>query len=104
MHYSQGFLLMGCIVSFMFIHLAGHECNRLGSIALALGQDCSHSKVRGIGGDCERECGVRYAEYWGCCHAVFQLFKGFLSGGCPVEGCILVGEVSEGSSNLGVVL
>ena len=71
---------------------------------MILGQDCSYSKVRGVSGDSKGKCWVRNTEYRGCCHAIFQLFKGFLGGSSPIEGGILIGEVSEGSSDLGVIL
>jgi hypothetical protein len=104
MHDGEGLFLMGSIVSFMGVHLAGGECNRLGSLAFVLHEDCSYSKVRCIGGDSEGEFWVRNAEDGGFSHASFQVFKGFCGLRCPEEGGVLVGEVGEWCSNLGISL
>jgi hypothetical protein len=102
MHDGQGLFLVGSIVSFVGVHLARGECDRLGSLALVLHEDISYSKVRGIGGDSERKFWVRDAEDRSFGHAFLQVFEGFGGLRCPKEGGILVGEVSEGCGNLGI--
>src|SRR6184192_3453239 len=40
-HDGEGLLLMCCVISFMGVHLAGGECDRLWSLALILHENCT---------------------------------------------------------------
>ena len=77
MHDGESFFFMDSVVSFVGVHLARGECDRLRTLAFVLHEDSSYGKVGGISGDSEREFGVRDAEDRGVSHASFQVFKGF---------------------------
>ena len=102
MHDGEGFFLMGGVVEFVDIHLAGGESDRLGSLALILHEDSTNSEIRCISGHCERQFRVRNAKDRGFSHVFLQLFEGFSSSGSPKEGSVFVSEVGQGHGNLGI--
>src|SRR3954469_147998 len=83
MHDGEGFFLMGSVVEFMDIHLAGGESDRLGSLALVLHKNSTNSKVGCISGYCEGKFWVQDAEDRSFSHALLQFFEGFHSLRCP---------------------
>src|SRR3954462_14809525 len=93
MHDGEGFFLMGSIVEFVDIHLAGGESDRLGSLALVLHKNCTNGEVRCISGHCEGKFQVRNAEDRSFSHALLQFLEGFSSSRCPKERGVLVSEI-----------
>ena len=93
MHDGEGLFLMGSVVEFMDVHLAGGESNRLGSLALVLHEYGTDSKIGSIRGHCERKFRVRDAEYRGFCHTLLEFLEGFSGVGSPKKGDIFVHEV-----------
>src|SRR4051812_6167571 len=100
---GQHLLLVSGIVTFGRVHFPRDECDRLGSMALVLGEHSTESKVGSISGDHEGECRVRDAEDGGLGHKGLEFLKGFLCAVGPGVGGILVGEVSEGGGDSRVV-
>src|SRR5215218_2516496 len=79
MHDSEGFFLMGSVVKFVDIHLAGGESNWLGSLALVLHQNSANSEVGCVSGDCEGKFRVGDAKDGSFSHALLQFFESFSS-------------------------
>src|SRR3954462_5038734 len=102
MHNGQGFFLMGHVVSFMGVHLARGECNRLGSLALILHEDSSYCKVGSICGHRKGQVWIWNAEDWSCDHSCLQFFKRLFGLCGPFEWNVLVGKIRHGCCNLGV--
>src|SRR3954463_8219098 len=94
MHDGEGFLLMGSVVEFVDIHLAGGESDRLGSLTLILHENRTNSKVGCISGHRERKFWVRNTEDRSFRHALLEFLEGFGSSGCPEEGSVLVSKIS----------